>query len=378
MGPKPANSILIALGFLSAVGCGLGFEGRALGSLVWLPWSEQGGEVKYAQVHLRTLDDPRNISGPAAKVYWQAGAGARGFSGPVIKPRLARKGQVWLPLDIVSQQGLAVYGIFERLLDFDRSIGVEQRLRWPRPVGLQIRVRTPNGPKLNNALYDPDLDSTLIVPYRLNDMPPALNRGILAHEHFHAHFTSVLREVTGSRDLQSASLTAMINYLVIAGWNEGLADYYAYVFTGDPAFMNSSFSRFNSSRELKGKPLPLPSWYSLQNDLDCKESACKLGSLDKPVIYWIGTSVARSLFLWSQSLNQPDAQVIILKEVFFLLEKWTEKLKDEFHTGQIKPADFLEFLMRESNLPISNAVCEQVKEAVRESNPQFSARGCQL
>lgn len=380
MGRRLHIQIGLGLSALAIIlsGCGLGFEGRFAGSLVWLPWSEQGGNIKFTKVHLKTLSDPRRISGAAARVYWQAGAGGeKGFSGPVVEPRLARRGHTWLPLDIVSQQGLAVYGIYERLMEFDKSLGVQGRLQWPRSVGLQIRVRTPTGPKFNNALYDPDLDATIVVPYLLDDMPPALNKGILAHEHFHAHFASVFHNVVQTKNRMAPTQTELMNTLSVAGWNEGLADFYAYVFTQDPSFMKASFSGAIGLRELKGAPPSLPTWVSLANEVSCAKYPCHFPALDLPVIYYMGTSLARTLVLWSETVKTPNASMLILKDVFSLLEHWPTDFEATVKSGQVEPSGFLQALIQHSKLPIPPALCEELKKTVYPSHPQFVARGCQ-
>ncbi len=112
------------------------------------------------------------------------------------------------------------------------------------------------------------LDVIGLLPYTLDGVPFAVNHGIVAHEHFHAHFqkqvinplqiaegihvVSALENLFyGALDVASAGALnsadgaieepKYFNDIVMRGWNEGLADLYAALYTGQANFFTAAF-----------------------------------------------------------------------------------------------------------------------------------------
>lgn len=277
-----------------------------------LPWLMPDKSVQFQKVHLTTLKSPYRLKGSAAEVYYESMIDDRGYQGPVAEPHLTRSDGTCVPTDAGSVMALTAYAHFERIYLFDREIGVANQLTWPRKVGVQIHLRTPEGMDHNNAHYFGRSDSVGVIPYTRKGMHFAMNRGILAHEHFHAHFQSqVLNALNRSddvinslyerifhplvgikptiEDLDNADVNTNegLNRFVLRSWNEGLADFYAGVLTEDPDFFADSSPELSDNRTLDG-----PLWQFNSGAILRQKS--RLNMLYDS--YFQGTILARTLF----------------------------------------------------------------------------------
>jgi hypothetical protein len=142
---------------------------------------------------------------------------------------------------------------------------------------------------LNNALYAGDLDAMLMVPYSQDGVPLAYNAGVIAHEHCHAIFYALVQRplstaagrIPGAaaaddwanvaptedrpgtfvtRSLASTDLSSRgvssddFNDFVLRGINEGVCDFWGWVYSGDAAFVGRSLARASESRRLDREP----------------------------------------------------------------------------------------------------------------------------
>src|SRR5690606_9491676 len=109
-------------------------------------------------------------------------------------------------------------------------------------------------------------------------LPMALNGGILAHEHFHAYFFALLLEkvilildqwptptassvhsgVKSGWWLPHFNSTLNHNMGVLLAWNEGLADFWGYLYSGDPQFIGESLPHRLRARSLDRGVSPIP------------------------------------------------------------------------------------------------------------------------
>lgn len=245
-----------------------------------LPMPTDGG-VEFKEVSLTTLGSPYRLKGAAAEIFVEGSLTADGYSGSVAQPKLTRSGHVCVPMDTSSALALSTYAHFEQIYNFDRELGVNKQISWPRKVGIELRLRSPDGQTHNNAHYFGRSDSIGILPYSLRGMHVTLNRGILAHEHFHAHFQAqVLNPLSTGDDVISSAFERLfystfavkpsvedldnadirtnsgLNRFVLRAWNEGLADFYGAVFAGEPDFFSRTLPYLSAFRALEG-PLNL-------------------------------------------------------------------------------------------------------------------------
>lgn len=359
--------VILATMVLLNIGCGRGFEARGANSRVWIPWPNSQGIYALQAVPLLSVSSPETLSSARARVFYQAGAKSSGFNGAVVRPRLTRARNFWVPLDVGSGVSLAAFAIMERLFDFDQRFGVLNRLSWPRQIGVEIAVDTDRGALINNALYDSEMDVIAVAPYLKSQTPASVNHGILAHEHFHAHFAAAMQsrfsrpERANDMDLGIAS----VNRLVMLGWNEGLADYYAYVFTNDPAFIRETFPDSTPTRQLTGELLSLHGWNEVQ---------ARMNSGNLSFSYENGTAMARWLYRWGKSDQAGPEKILAL--IHQRLPGFLQKTNLHLSESPLSPAALLEDLVNGSDLPLSAEICTDLRSVVSKVEPRPQFKRC--
>jgi hypothetical protein len=230
----------------------LGCSGRkhlSCGNEAVLPWPDSGGNSYSLQtISFSTLSSLYKLRGPAAEIYFEAQLDDHGFQGSVAEPHLSGAGSTCVPQDVGSSAVLSAYAQFERLYDFERRLGTDTQVSWPRKVGVETYLIGDFESTHNNAHYYGPQDVMAIVPFTPTDhLPVQFNLGIIAHEHFHAHFQhEVFDRVKSfkSEDVQSFDVQSKngINSFTIRAWNEGLADFFAAVYMQRPDSFVSSLN----------------------------------------------------------------------------------------------------------------------------------------
>ncbi|MGZ3721952.1 MAG: hypothetical protein ACXVA9_03415, partial [Bdellovibrionales bacterium] len=153
-----------------------------------LPWRDVNGKYELEEVTIETLASPTELRGEAAEVYSQGTFSSDGFKDSIARPRVTKSGDVYIPQDAESAIAIAVYAQFDRLFKYEKQQGSRGQLSWPRKVSIELNMRGSETSIHNNAHYFTALDAIGLMPYTSSGVPVALNHGIVAHEHFHAHF----------------------------------------------------------------------------------------------------------------------------------------------------------------------------------------------
>jgi hypothetical protein len=223
-------------------------------------WPDAQGHYTFQQIALLDLGSQYRLASQSATIYYENGLSDSSFEGAVAEPRLTNAGGACIPEDIASSLAVNVYAQFERLHRFELELGSASQLSWPRKVGVEIHLSGSPTDIANNAHYFGDQDVITIMPYTLNEVPVALNQGIIAHEHFHAHFQSQVMahlDLGVPLDLSESDLgtNSGVNNFVLRGWNEGLADFFAAVYTGRPDSFDASVKA--PARNLTGSLSPM-------------------------------------------------------------------------------------------------------------------------
>ena len=377
---------LAALTVLS--GCG---RKSASEATYLLPWADANAQYSLQEVTISTLNSPYETRGEAAEIYVEPGFSDDGFSGHLARPRLTHSGHVYVPLDSKSSVALSVYAQFERLYQFEKTLGTAQQIPWPRRVGVELNLSAGDGSEYNNAHYFTALDVIGLLPYTLGGVPFAVNHGIVAHEHFHAHFqhqvVGPLQIILGapvisalenlfygavSPQLNSDREGAgpkFLNDVVMRGWNEGLADVFASLYMGRADFFASSLQKASRARALDEALVPILAGADLQ------AAANSLGS-DRRILvsmaYAQGTAIARVLYRAAQGGVEP-AQVF--------LQRLMGRLRDipaAVHTGYFdRVMDFdsiLPVLLRD--FPLGPERCADLKQTVTKATLVGSFGAC--
>ncbi len=375
---KAALGVLAVVSFSILVGCGLGLQPNGIGGYVLIPWRDTNGNYPFQKVLLLSLDSPRTLSSYRAKVFYRTGADGSGFTGKAVAPNIAQKGDMWIPLDSKSGISIAAFAIMERLYDFDKKMETLTDLRWPRQIGVEIGVKTSEGTLINNALYDMDKDVIALAPFHAKAVSVALNPGIIAHEHFHAHFASAWKGKDPNSPLKINGKTpnAAVNLSVILGWNEGLADYYGFVFTGDPNFIHSTFASRSQSEErhLNGDLMAMYAWQQLYDSMECSQG-CQLTSKHIGYSYHNGTAIARFLYKWGNI--HANGHERLLNHIHRRLPILMSQLRAGLETATVSPALLLEDLVATSNLGLTTELCRELFSVTSQVSPAPYFGKCQ-
>jgi len=347
-------------------------------SKVLLPELTVSGETRLVEVRFATLSDPRKVEGPAAIVYENPEVTDQGVHGKSAEPRLTAAGDTWIPMDVKSSSALSVYLAYERLKAFDDKAIPDFSVSWPRRVAFDLNVRGEGF--VNNAYYQGDNDVTVILPYTDAGAPITFNSAILAHEHFHAHFYQMfgadlmipLGKNLGAPvgacgissdglfglDEKSSSFRQILNFFILRGWNEGLADYYAVLFSGNPDFLESSLST-HGTRKVDVNPSFFPSRGGLQallkKDLDGDTPVC----LSLMGAYEVGSQVARSLYVetlgrgkkvFGQELTLEEREAAV-RDLFVKLKDLKAEMISQMLTADVEPSWLTDRLLERAPEP---------------------------
>ena len=259
-----------------------------------IPWFDQNAQYSLQDVEINTLKDPILMEGDYAKIKVGSGDGAQK---PVAKYAQGGNG-TYIPLDTLTAQMVTIYAHMERLGQLEDRMGLSHLLSRPRLVTLNTKVIDPvSGAELqDNATYIGDLDIISIVPTTLETLPISMNGGILAHEQFHAIFqhlvlqkldtaiyNSSLSSITDNWSEEEAlpdlstkdsenppaeddnpdAVRYYNNAILMKALNEGLADYWGWLYTGDANFIGKSLPSEKKRRVITQEIQRIPSteWF---------------------------------------------------------------------------------------------------------------------
>lgn len=256
---------------------------------VRIPIHSEGGSYQLREVELLGIQSLYKLSGDYVTFYIYPSVKGTKIHGSKPKARFLKSGDVYVPEDVVSQQLAVIYAHFQRLAALDVELGAEGVNTWPRDIGVLVRYREDNGAlSTNSAYYDPGTDAVLVVPYTQDNLPIYVNAGVLAHEHFHSLYQKLvqkhlepekknpseekklkrisdLREVDLEMDKEPVTTQGRkatkvqpeqgddrdeYHALLSLGLNEGLADFWAWIYTGDPDFLQWSLPKERAARSL--------------------------------------------------------------------------------------------------------------------------------
>lgn len=382
----------LMLAFLG-IGCDSGNESSGKIRFL-LPWSEEASTYNLQEVAISTLPDPYRLKGKAAEVYVNSYVSRHGFVGDVAKPNLSKvKNGLYIPADPASWLAISVYAHFERLYLMDRRLGIEDNLRWPRQVGVEIATNV-----ADKASYYPGADVVVVGRRSKNGkklkkgpVPVSMNGGILAHEHFHAHFYKLVKKPlmdsipsTGQRhstesDSQSSFTDACdryfgssilrYNFELVEAWNEGLADFWGYVYSGNSYFIGETLTHRRQVRSLANAVKPLTSIEQLSSLIAHGAGRDICG---RPLwIYERGTEVASAL----RAVVEADTEKHISKTA--QREKWAGHILSRLALApqilvplvgkeKLSP-DFIFSVLFEDHLELNAEQCKEIAVAMNSS-----------
>ncbi len=249
---------------------------------VLTPMSDANGQYALEFFELKELSDIRTVAGKYVQFFMSPRVVDGELRGTSPQARFIRNGAgQYIPGNEMTQQLVTVYAHMQRLALLDQEVGAEGVNTWPRKVGVAIRVKEGSQ---NNAYYDGESDSMFLVPYNQAGLPIPINGGIIAHEHFHSLFYKLsmadspvqsnvhdreeffgmagieesgrrqrrfFPSLVGAEEMEESELRRYYNLVMTRSLNEGLADFWGWMYTGNPDFIAQSLPREGAVRSLK-------------------------------------------------------------------------------------------------------------------------------
>jgi hypothetical protein len=277
--------ILLCVSALAAiVGCGESLKPADSGAgsatvLTYMP-QEEGG-YRLQKFELIGISDIKEVAGRfvnffvSPKIINQDGKEKMTGSAPRAQFIRNTAGD-YVASDSFTIELFSIYAHMQKLAALDEELGAGGVNKWPRDIGVAVRA---DGGMVNNAQYYGPADVMYFVRYTKSELPIQVNAGVLAHEHFHSLFyklvpgsevsrTSVHNRLTETSDvpptpeIQFKVLTAPaamerdaktdleMREVYFGGLNEGFADFWGWMYTGDPDFIALSLPEAKEARTL--------------------------------------------------------------------------------------------------------------------------------
>jgi hypothetical protein len=264
---------------------------------VWLPWLGENGSYQVQKIPVESVSGWAPIRGTAVEMRkFVARKTKTTFIAQEIMLEYTHDSDgTLIPLTRFSTEVAAIYANFERFQKLDKELSLPQS-DVARRVYVKFIKEVPGGFfDVNNAYYDAEVDAFFIVPYQLKGLPLSVNGAVLAHEHFHSIFARLLwnplmksSEALGKKFMRNSEFhphefarsqfggpenqeepgppiktpsassklpiegsdstltldskkTQYLNRSIFYALNEGLADVWGWMYSGDPCFMKPSF-----------------------------------------------------------------------------------------------------------------------------------------
>lgn len=393
------------------VSCSLksNIDGQSGDILVKIPVQEKG-EYRIDTVQLKSISSLSELSGNFAKFYFAPRLRNGEISGISPKTRFYKgKSGVFIPGDEISLTLASLYYNLQNLASLDLILGFNVN-NGARKVAVNLQFKRKDNVDQNNSYYDGDLDAILFVPFREDSLPLTVNPGVLAHEHFHslfhklvfaplvksghlskgmrasAHDGETFRQglnlsapITENLFLLKAEQKDLFNYLFFKSLNEGIADFWGWIYSQDLNFLSKSLrfsgvesrslgaNQYESSEPLYNDRDFLNLWEQLKSLMESGETLRVQSILVNHAYIW-GTRWARFLknytylYMEENSVSLVKAQHEVAKLIVNSLMATRNKIQSK-NIDIINPEDILAE-MKLKNAKTSERECALFEEAL--------------
>lgn len=381
-----------------------------------LPWYTEEGQYSIQTVKIKTIKDLSTGSGDVAQFIKSPKVESNKLNGPTPFTRyMINSDGVIVPLDIISTQIFSIYAHLEKLKNLDESLGVLSLNKWPRDVGLMVRYKEDGEFQTNNAMYSPQLDAMLFVPYVDNKIPLAVNGAVIAHEHFHSLFDKIVTQkvlkklvpnwimisphqnviepikkhshqnrVTGrgnKADSEEEVMTAELYHTyLLRALNEGIADFWGWLHTGSTSFVSDSIAKANGTRVLSDQKIRLTTQEAFLSGIENRNENGRMFYL-----YEVGTlyaSVLKNLsttLVHTRGLDQSNAKLKVSQMLLNSLKTLSDKLLSLGENEFLNP-DIIVVLMQsqiaQSLGDVQKEECQYFSEVMSEKNRNEELTQC--
>ncbi len=195
---------------------------------------------------------------------------------------LQKSDGILIPQDFLTMQMASISYHLEQIELMDEVYGSRSTSRWPLDVALQVRSVRGGKMETNNASYEMNLHALLFQLPEGSELPLYANGGVIAHEYFHVLFSEkVLTPLRTSNlmknefqfeehnhlkmsDLSSENFEKnnsgwqTYHFTLLRGLNEGLADLWGYLYSGDEEFVGRSLPLYSQRRKIESSRFNLP------------------------------------------------------------------------------------------------------------------------
>ncbi len=371
---------------------------KAEGSVsVQIPVQTSAKSYQLQTVDLLGIKDLKQVSGDYAQFYFSPGLSGSHLVGSSPVAHFIQSGSTFIPADFISTQMASIYYHMQNMAELDRQVGAASINHWPRSVGLETQIlEKEGGRKNNNAFYDGQTDAMMFVPFTNTELPIAVNAGILAHEHFHSLFFKIVvkkavaakkiafniaaepaeplliqqkKTQTSADALTDKAMASLYNEVFIRGINEGLADFWGWIYTEDADFMKWSLPAYSDARTL-ALGNSAPGEYLTQKNIE--------GLITNPIpqtdhpqaenfnYYRIGTPHARFLKQWvklyaeQQTITTKEAKIGVAQKVVTYLYELQKKVSALSEGQKINADHFFTYFaeMEKVNAKLTQESCE--------------------
>lgn len=363
---------------------------------VLAPMNDSSGGYSLQFVNLLDLNNLREVSGRFVRFFMSPRIISDRLNGSAPQGRFIKNVDgKYVPANDLSQQLVTVYAHMQKLAQLDEELGAAGINHWPRDIGVAVKVV---GGMMNNAFYDGKTDAMLFVPYTNANLPIAANGGILAHEHFHSLFYKIVIKNKGlgteasvhdraqflkalnveeenmkksdssdseririitedvpSPQVEESKVRSYYMTTFVRGLNEGLADFWGWMYSGDPDFIASSLPNEKMNRSLKVESdvtLTVAAMEQVRSaaSLYTQYDKVRFGNYLVGLSYNIGTRYSRLLKRFTdvaagaRGVEALSMRKEVAKWVIKALPVFREDFTKTSATGYYAPAKFLENL----------------------------------
>lgn len=417
-------AIFIASGFIGMItlgGCSSQSETAAVSGdiKVLAPMNDAKSSSNYSLqfIELSGLSNLQEVSGRFVRFFFSPRIIDNHLNGDAPKGKFIRDTDGnYIPADDLSQQMVVIYAHMQRLAQLDNELGAANVNKWPRDIAMGVRVL---GGMSNNAFYDSNTDAMLFVPYMQENLPIAINAGILAHEHFHSLFYKIvmknftqqasihdrglflkqsgitdeskdvpagrfdMHEFSASRnETDDDSAYKYYHTTLLRGINEGLADFWGWMYTGNPDFIAASLPSEKQRRTLSVSDARLVN--ALPLVFAVKETVgyyIAVGAEDHLMgyAYTLGTQFSRMLKRFTdisaqaRGLEDKQARQEVAKMIVKMLPLLRADLEKTNNNNYYSPAQFVQ-AFASVILDLHEKECEYLAEVLKNTSMSTEAK----